>query len=77
MEHNIDFDEASHAWRQNKKYLGKGYFKYKCKFLECDNLLYCYTTQHPKFKLFASNFDLLNKNNPNQYLFCEEHLVEN
>lgn len=27
---NIDFDEASKAWRQNKKHIGQGHFKYVC-----------------------------------------------
>jgi hypothetical protein len=26
----IDFDEASEAWRQNKKHIGQGHFKYIC-----------------------------------------------
>jgi hypothetical protein len=27
---DIDFDEASEAWRQNKKHIGQGHFKYTC-----------------------------------------------
>ena len=27
---NIDFDLASDMWRQNKKYVGSGHFKYIC-----------------------------------------------
>jgi hypothetical protein len=27
---NIDFDEASKMWRQNKKHIGNGVFKYIC-----------------------------------------------
>jgi hypothetical protein len=27
---NIDFDEASSAWRSNKKYIGNGQYKYVC-----------------------------------------------
>ena len=27
---DIDFDEASKAWRQNKKEVGQGHFKYVC-----------------------------------------------
>ena len=27
---NIDFDEASNAWRTNKKSIGNGTFKYIC-----------------------------------------------
>jgi hypothetical protein len=54
---NIDFDEASKAWRQNKEYKGYGYFTYttKCKQLtktgkQCRRLCspnsdYCYQHQ--------------------------------
>ena len=28
---DIDFDEAEKAWRENKKYIGNGMFKYICK----------------------------------------------
>jgi hypothetical protein len=27
---NIDFDDASNAWKQNKKYMGNGTYKYIC-----------------------------------------------
>jgi hypothetical protein len=27
---NINFDEASEAWRANKKYIGNGHYKYIC-----------------------------------------------
>jgi hypothetical protein len=27
---NIDFDEASTAWKANKKYIGNGSYKYLC-----------------------------------------------
>ena len=27
---DIDFDEASKAWKQNKKYVGNGTYKYIC-----------------------------------------------
>ena len=27
---NIDFDEASEAWKSNKKYMGNGTYKYVC-----------------------------------------------
>jgi hypothetical protein len=42
----IDFDEASRLWRQNKKYLGNGFFRYKCSHYSltknafCNNALY-------------------------------------
>jgi len=32
----IDFDEASVAWRENKKYKGKGFFAYRCNYIHSD-----------------------------------------
>ena len=34
----IDFDEASKAWRQNKISLGNGHFAYKCQYIHSDNI---------------------------------------
>jgi hypothetical protein len=36
LEVNIDFDEASNAWKQNKKYMGNGTYKYICPNLKKD-----------------------------------------
>jgi len=33
---NIDFDEASKAWRQNKKHLGNCQYKYVCPYEKKD-----------------------------------------
>jgi hypothetical protein len=77
MEAVFDFDDSSDCWRKNKIYIGKGYFQYKCKKENCNESLYCYTTQHKMFFQFASDFDLKNRNNPNQFDFCETHLFEN
>jgi hypothetical protein len=73
----INFDEASQEWRKNKIYFKKGYFKYKCEIENCNEILYSYTTEHKQFKLFATSDDLKNKNNPNKYRFCEDHLHTN
>ena len=32
FEVKIDFEEASKAWRGNKRYINGGYFKYKCQY---------------------------------------------
>jgi hypothetical protein len=37
---NIDFDEASEAWRANKKSIGNGMYKYLC-VKRCKNNNYC------------------------------------
>ena len=75
FDNNINFDESSREWRKNKINLGKGCFHYKCEINECKNELYCYTTQHKQFSLFATDFDLLHKNHINKTKYCEEHLL--
>jgi hypothetical protein len=35
---NIDFDEASTAWKMNKKYVGNGTYKYICSILKKDGI---------------------------------------
>jgi hypothetical protein len=74
MEQNIDFDEASYEWRKNKISLPNGYFKYKCSCINCNEIIYLYTTTNKYFHIFATKFDIENKDNPNKYLYCEEHL---
>jgi hypothetical protein len=36
LEVNIDFDGASRAWKENKKYMGNGTYKYICSNLKKD-----------------------------------------
>jgi len=38
---NIDFDEASALWRQNKKHIGQGHFKYICTAVKKDGKTCC------------------------------------
>ena len=71
---NHCFDNSQKEWRKNKIYFGKGYFRYKCTYPKCENALYLYTTINPHFNLFASEFDLINKENSLKYIYCEEHL---
>jgi hypothetical protein len=40
FEVNIDFDEASEAWRANKKSIGNGSYKYICA-KRCKNNKFC------------------------------------
>ena len=72
----MDFDESSREWRKNKINKGKGFFQYKCGKCNCSEPIYLHTTQHKLFLDFANDFDLLNKNHPNQYMYCEYHLNE-
>ncbi len=72
---NINFDDSSQEWRKNKIYLGRGYFQYKCSVEGCNDILYKYTTQSKYFNTFATKFDLLHRNHPNQHIYCEKHLL--
>ena len=38
---DIDFDEASEAWRQNKKSLPNGMYKYICTYVKEDDTNIC------------------------------------
>jgi len=40
---NIDFDEASALWRQNKKHIGQGHFNYICTAVKKDGKTCCKT----------------------------------
>ena len=38
---NINFDEASEAWKQNKKSIGNGMYKYICQAVNTNKSLCC------------------------------------
>jgi hypothetical protein len=39
--YNINFDEASEAWKQNKKSIGNGMYKYICQVVTTNKTLCC------------------------------------
>jgi hypothetical protein len=62
---DIDFDEASAAWRANKRHLGNGMFAYMCAYVHsngklCRNIVEAqqqkplYRTTHPEWTVLAS-----------------------
>ena len=78
MEFNIDFNDASKCWRENKKYKGNGYFEYICSYIHtngkrCKNNIYSNITYNPyaynDFEKFEKNY-----NHPNKNIFCKKHL---
>lgn len=82
MEFDIDFDEASKAWRQNKKHIGNGMFVYTCKFIHsnskpCNKPIYSnrpkniYTDIHSHLEIDKYS------NNPNSHIFCKQHINRN
>ena len=40
---NINFDQASEAWKQNKKSIGNGMYKYICQVVSTNNKVCCKT----------------------------------
>jgi hypothetical protein len=79
MEFGINFNEASIAWRSNKKYLGNGMFVYTCNYVfsngkPCRGTIY---SQRPKNKdtNIYSNLEIDKyHNHPNTDIFCKQHL---
>lgn len=57
----INFDESSIEWRKNKKYLGNGFFEYKCLHIS-SNGKYC------KNKVFRERYCKYHYNNYNHYI---------
>ena len=79
MDFGIDFEEASIAWRKNKKYLGNGMFTYTCCYIHsngkpCRGTIY---RQQPK-NINADIYSHLEidkyRNHPNRDIFCKQHL---
>lgn len=61
MEVNINFEEASKAWRVNKRHIGGGFFVYTCNYIHRKNNKKCnravYTDTHCKRHMyFKYNF---------------------
>jgi hypothetical protein len=77
---DIDFDEASLAWRANKKSIGRGYFAYKCAYIHTHNGKHCrrpvYEQRYRNLYECHPNFEVgRNYNNhPNRSIFCKKHL---
>jgi hypothetical protein len=61
---DIDFDEASDAWRQNKKHVGQGHFKYVCSALKKDGNICgksCFTSNGNKTNEYCWSHRSYNK----------------
>ena len=57
---DIDFDDASHYWRENKEYIGNGSFKYVCESI-CKNGNKCVqkcVTGKPCCKMHLKKYNL-------------------
>jgi hypothetical protein len=78
MEVNIDFEDASKCWRQNKKHDGNGYFVYICSYIHssngkrCRKVIYSQKLKNPYATMFVE-VDRY-KNHDNKDIFCKKHL---
>ena len=61
LEVNIDFDEASRAWRENKKSTGNGCYKYVCSAIVAKTGIKC----EKVVKTGCAYCSVHNKNNKN------------
>lgn len=60
LEFTFDFDDASAAWRSNKKSIGNGSYKYVCEHI-CKNANKCGQTSVQHTELFICKRHLLYK----------------
>ena len=79
MNNDIDFDLASSAWRQNKIYIGRGWFLYKCNYIhsngnQCNKPIYNYTVNNISYKYNDIEKDARNMNHINKNKYCKKHL---
>lgn len=77
MEIKIDFDYASKCWRQNKKYVGNGYFVYTCNYIRsngirCRKTIYSQLNKN-KYKYMHDNFEIYDRLNKhkNRHIYCK------
>jgi hypothetical protein len=80
FDNNIDFDEASKCWRENKKKTSNGCFVYICNHKHSNNKRCRRTIQSQTLKNDyvygfggVTNFDK-NMNHVNADIFCKKHL---
>lgn len=74
---DIDFNDASLQWRQNKKYLLKGNFIYICQYIhsngkQCSKNATNYTTKLP---INNTNTNLIPISLTFSNIYCHKHLV--
>lgn len=77
----IDFDEASKLWRQNKKYIGGGNFVYICNYIhsngkQCRKTIYS-QKQKNQYGNMYENLEIGSGKyltHPNKDIFCKRHL---
>jgi len=73
----FNFEEASKAWRNNKKSIGSGYFVYKCTYVHTKNNKRCNKTIEKYIikNQYANMYDQFNYNNNKieSDRFCKGH----
>ncbi len=83
FDNNIDFDEASKCWRNNKKKTKNGCFVYICNYINsknkrCRRTIYSQIDKNDYIYGFGGETSFnTNKNNENADIFCKKHLSRN
>jgi hypothetical protein len=74
LNNEIDFDEASRAWRKNKVSLGNGYFAYRCNYIHSNGKQCSTVVSAQKIKQkYLIRKDWITKNYEGSYEFCVKH----
>ena len=80
LDNHIDFDEASKAWRKNKKQLKNGCFEYICNFVhsngkQCRKSIV--TSKNKNLLIYGFGGCILYdkySNHPNKDYYCSKHI---
>ncbi len=76
LNNEIDFDEASRAWRKNKISLGNGYFAYRCNYIHSNGKRCSTVVSAQKMKQkYLIREDWTTKKTFDSYEFCQRHLI--
>ncbi len=70
----MDFDEASAAWRSNKKYLGRGMFAYRCTYIHSNGKQCSKSVEGQTFKSpYSIRGDWTATLGTTSYTHCKQH----
>jgi hypothetical protein len=70
----FDFDEASAAWRSNKKWLGRGMFAYKCSYIHSNGKQCTKSVEGQAYKIpYSIRSDWTTNISSTSYTHCKQH----
>jgi hypothetical protein len=73
---DLDFDMASRKWRENKVYLGKGVFAYRCSYIH-SNGKHCskVVSAQKQTPLYRIREDWITPKNNYSSEYCKKHAI--